>query len=313
MVAIVGPTAVGKSQLGLRLAELLDGEIVNADALQAYRGFDIGTAKTTLEERQHVQHHLIDILDPHDTYSAGEFSRRAREVVDDILVRRRLPILVGGSGLYLRAFLDGMSPIPPTRPEMRRYLRRRLASEGLARLRLELGVLDPETEKRLEGGDSQRILRALEVSLSTGRPLSSWITEQPFGAVRSSAVRIGLTLPRSILYDRIAERVRSMIRKGWVEEVEELLGRGLSPSLPAFQAIGYRQLACHVSGEGSLEATLDEIIRATRRFAKRQQTWYRKDTEITWFDVKDPMRTLADVRTHLDQVMKRGTNGQSEH
>ncbi|MEE8137844.1 MAG: tRNA (adenosine(37)-N6)-dimethylallyltransferase MiaA, partial [Thermoanaerobaculia bacterium] len=267
----------------------------------------------TPQERQRVPHHLIDILEPHQHYSAGEFARRARRVVAGIERRHRLPILVGGSGLYLRAFLDGISPIPPASPQIRRLLRRRFDLEGLAALRAELAVLDPETARRLDPGDAQRTLRALEVSMTTGRPMSSWIAERPFGESPVAAVRIGLTLPRGILYDRIADRVRSMVRDGWVEEVEELLSRGLDFSLPAFQAIGYRQLAGYAVGEGSLEAVLPEIIRATRRFAKRQQTWYRKDSAITWFDAENPAQALSGVLAFLDRVLKRGANGHTDH
>jgi tRNA dimethylallyltransferase len=313
VVAVLGPTAVGKSRLALRLAESLGGEIVNADALQVYRGFDIGTAKPTLEERRRVPHHLVDILEPRQRYSAGDFSRRARQAIGDIETRQRLPVVVGGSGLYLRALLDGISPIPPSDEGVREELRQRLQLQGLAVLREELESIDPETARRLAPGDTQRILRALEVAQSTGRPLSSWIAENPFGESPIPAWRIGLTLPRAILYDRIADRVRSMAQNGWVKEVQELLSRGLDPSLPAFQAIGYRQLANHAMGEGSLEKVLQEIVRATCRFAKRQLTWYRGEPELAWFDAEDPERAYEEVVAYLGRVMKRGANDQTQY
>src|SRR5436305_1726215 len=181
ILAIVGATATGKSALGLALAERLGGEIVSADALQAYRGFDLGTAKPGEAERLRVPHHLIDILEPHERYSAGEFARRAGEALAEIEGRGRLPIVVGGSGLYLRALLSGISPTPPGDPAVRRELRDRLAAEGLPALAAELAHRDPATAARLAPGDTQRILRALEVAQFSGRPLSAWIASQPFG------------------------------------------------------------------------------------------------------------------------------------
>ncbi|HYU35886.1 MAG TPA: tRNA (adenosine(37)-N6)-dimethylallyltransferase MiaA [Thermoanaerobaculia bacterium] len=292
VLAIVGATATGKSALGLALAEHLDGEIVNADALQVYRGFDIGTAKPSPEERARIPHHLVDILEPHERYSAGDFARRAAEAVEEIRRRGRRPIVVGGSGLYLRALFAGLSPVPPGDPEVRQRLRERLETEGLAALAAELRMRDPQTAARLSPGDTQRILRALEVALVAGEPLSAYISRQPFGAERIAAIRVGLTLPRSILYDQIAGRVAQMVEKGWVEEVSLLLSRGLSPDLPAFQAIGYRQLVQYLEGTWSLDRAIAETIRSTRRFAKRQETWFRKEPHIAWFSAQENNRLL---------------------
>ena len=292
LLAIVGATATGKSALALALAEALDGEIVNADALQVYRGLDIGTAKPGPEERARIPHHLIDILEPHERYSAGDFARRAREAVEEIRGRGRQPIVVGGSGLYLRALLEGLSPIPPGDPEVRQRLRDRLDTEGLPALAAELRERDPATAARLRAGDTQRILRALEVALVSGEPLSAYISRQPFGVERIVALRVGLTLPRGILYDQITGRVAQMVEKGWVEEVVSLLARGLSTDLPAFQAIGYRQLVQYLEGAWSLDRAIAETIRSTRRFAKRQETWFRKEPDITWFSAQDLNRLL---------------------
>lgn len=300
VLAIVGATATGKSALGMTLAERLGGEIVNADALQVYRGFDIGTAKPGPEERSRVRHHLIDILEPHERYSAGEFARRAEEAIEDIQARGRLPIVVGGSGLYLRALFEGISPIPVADPEVRQRLRDRLADEdGLAGLYEELRRLDPATAARLPPGDTQRILRALEVAQVSGKPLSDWISRQPFGAQRIAVVRVGLTVPRAILYDQIAGRVARMVEEGWVEEVAGLLARGLTPDLPAFQAIGYRQLVLFFSGEWSLDRAIEETVKATRRFAKRQETWFRKEPDVAWFSGQDLDRQILDVLEHV--------------
>jgi len=303
VLAIVGATATGKSALAMALAERLSGEIVNADALQVYRGFDVGTAKPSPADRERVPHHLIDILDPHETYSAGEFARRAREAIAEIQGRGGLPIVVGGSGLYQRALFAGISPIPPGDLQVRRELRVRLESEGLGPLREELARLDPQTAARLSPGDTQRVLRALEVALVSGRPLSSWIAEQPFGTQGIAAIRVGLTLPRTILYDQIAGRVARMIESGWREEVAGLLRRGLSADLPAFQAIGYRQLVRHLEGDGSLAQAVAEIVKETRRFAKRQETWFRKEPDVTWFPAQELERRISGV---LDHAKSRG-------
>jgi tRNA dimethylallyltransferase len=282
IVTVLGPTAVGKSAFGLELARRLGGEIVNADALQAYRGLEVGTAKPTPSERREIPHHLVDVLEPGERFSAGEFARRAREAIADIESRGAQPIVVGGSGLYLRALLEGLSPVPRGDAALRLELEERLRTVGLAALYGELRELDPETAERLEPADRQRILRALEVALASGRPLSSWIRERPFGEERLPAFRIGLTLPRAILYDRIADRVRRMIGQGWIHEVEAMLGRGIEPEAPAFQAIGYRQLVRYLAGDWTLEEALDDIIRATRRYAKRQLTWFRKERDVRW-------------------------------
>ena len=303
VLAIVGPTATGKSALAMALAERLSGEIVNADALQVYRGFDIGTAKPGAEERARVPHHLIDILEPHEPYSAGEFARRAQEAIAEIHGRGRVPIVVGGSGLYLRALFQGMSPMPPGDPEIRRKLRERLDEEGLPALVQELWRLDPATAARLKPGDTQRVLRAIEVFLAAGRPLSALIAEQPFGTQRIAAIHVGLTVPRGILYDQIAGRVSRMMEAGWLEEVAGLLRQGLSPGLPAFQAIGYRQLVRHLIGEGSLSEAVGETIQATRRFAKRQETWFRRESDVTWILGQDLEQRIPQV---IDHVKHRG-------
>jgi len=277
---------------------MLGGEIVNADALQVYRGFDIGTAKPGLEERGRVPHHLIDILEPEERYSAGEFARRARAAIAEIQGRGRVPLVVGGSGLYLRALCEGLSPVPPGDPEVRQRLRERLEAEGLAPLREELRRLDPPTAERLGAGDTQRVLRALEVALVSGRPLSSWTAEQPFGTQGIATIRVGLTLPRGILYDQIAGRVTLMLEAGWLDEVAGLLQRGLSPTLPAFQAIGYRQLVRYLRGTVSLELAVADIVRETRRFAKRQETWFRKEPAVAWFSAQDLERQIPGVLEH---------------
>jgi tRNA dimethylallyltransferase len=287
IIAVVGATATGKTDLGLRLAEALGGEIVNADALQAYRGLDVGTAKPTAEERARAPHHLVDVLEPTQRWSAGEFARQARQAIEEIHARGRWALVVGGSGFYLKALFEGLTPLPRAQPEIRAELKRREAEEGPEALHAELAAADPASAARLAPADRQRVVRALEVLRATGRPLSEWIAAQPAPARPLSALHVGLTLPRGILYDRIAVRVAGMMQRGWLAEVQELLERGIGPSAPAFQAIGYRQLVRHVHGEITLEEAVADTVRATRRFAKRQQTWFRREPQVRWFDPRD--------------------------
>lgn len=287
VLVILGVTATGKSALAGVLARELDGEVINADALQVYRSLDIGTAKPSPSERQAVPHHLVDILDPREPYSAGTFAGLARTAIQEIRGRGRMPLVVGGSGLYLRALLEGISPLPPRDAGVRQRLEQQLAEEGLTALRAELQVRDPATAARLGSGDTQRIIRALEVALSTGRSLTSWIAEKPFGSERVGARRLGLTLPRAILYDRIADRVQKMLQDGWVEEVRRLLEQGYEPSEPAFQAIGYRQIVQHLREKLPLQDAVDQTIQATRRLAKRQATWFAKEPNVEWLPAQE--------------------------
>ena len=299
LVVLLGPTATGKSALALSLAGELGGEIVNADALQVYRGLDIGTAKPTLEERRRVPHHLVDCLPPDAALSAGRFARLAGDAISAIRGRDRVPLVVGGSGLYLRALLGGISPMPDVAPALRGWLRREAERRGLPALRRWLRALDPETAARTAEGDTQRTLRALEVALAGGRPQPWWIARRPFAEPLAHVVRVGLTLPRGVLYDRVAGRVSAMVAAGWVGEVEALLKAGADPGWPAFQAIGYRQLAHHLRGETSLDQAVEETVRATRRYAKRQLTWFRREPNVTWFDAREPEGARRHVRELL--------------
>lgn len=283
LIVVLGATATGKSALALRLAEALDGELINADALQVYRGLDIGTAKAGAADRRRVPHHLLDLLPPTASFSAGDFARAARDAIAAVRARRRLPVVVGGSGFYLRALLGGLGPLPARDPELRAALRQRLAAEGLPALRRDLEAVDPPCAARLASGDTQRILRALEVFQATGEPLSAWQQRAAHQAQPLPAVRIGLTVPRALLYDRIAQRVQGMVAAGWSEEVRELLASGVPETAPAFQAIGYRQMVDHLGGRLSLDAAVADTIRATRRYAKRQETWFRSEPDVTWF------------------------------
>lgn len=300
VIAVLGPTATGKSAFAMALAADLAGrglavELISADALQAYRGFTVGTAKPGPRERTRVRHHLIDVIEPHQAFSAGEFARRAAVAVAEIEARGALPVLVGGSGFYLRALFEGLAPVPPVGAEVREALRADLRSRGLGALVRELRGVDPESAGTLDPGDTQRVLRALEVARATGRPLSEWQRRGTEGRLERTLLKVGLTLPRAVLYDAVEKRARRMLERGWLAEVERLRerarGRG-GPSreesplgeLPAFQAIGYRQLADHLDGNVTLEQALEETVRATRRYAKRQETWFRKEPHVCWID-----------------------------
>jgi tRNA dimethylallyltransferase len=304
-LAVVGPTCTGKSALALALARRYGGELVNADALQAYRGLDRGTAKPDAAARAAVPHHLVDILDPRQPFSAGEFARRGRAVIDDIAARGRLPIVVGGSGFYLRALFTGLAAVPAVPASVREALRRRLDDEGIGALRAELERRDPELAARIDPVDRQRLLRGLEVLEATGRPLSSWQREsRPASSI--SVLFLGLTLPRTLLYDRIATRAYAMLDGGWLDEIRELLRGGVPEDAPAFQAIGYRQLLRHLQGSCTLEQAMEDTLCATRRYAKRQETWFKRERVAAWFRSPDTERLEQDV---IEFLSRQGIGG----
>ena len=303
---MVGPTCTGKSRVAVALARRFAGELVNADALQVYRGFDRGTAKPEAAALRAVPHHLVDILDPRERFSAGEFARRARAAIAEIAARGRLPIVVGGSGFYLRALFRGLAAMPPVPDSVRGALRRRLADEGLDALRAELERRDPLAARGIDRRDRQRTLRALEVLDATGRALSSW-QRDPGVPEHLATVTVGLTLPRTLLYDRIAARAYTMLEGGWLDEIRELLREGVPETAPAFQAIGYRQLLRHLQGACTLEQAMAETVRATRQYAKRQETWFRRERVGAWFRSPDAERLERDV---IEFVSREGFGGE---
>lgn len=304
VIAVLGPTATGKSAFAMALAADLAGrgiaaELISADALQAYRGLSIGTAKPGPRARTRIRHHLIDVIEPHQPFSAGDFARRAAVAVAGIEARGALPVLAGGSGLYLRALFEGLAPVPRIGAEVREALRAALRSHGLCRLVRELRRVDPESAETLSPGDTQRVLRALEVVRATGRPLSEWQRLGTEGRLERRLLKIGLTVPRTVLYDAVEKRAGRMLERGWLAEIERLRDSYLPEharerggcsfgELPALQAIGYRQLADHLDGNLTLEQALEETVRATRRYAKRQETWFRKEPRVRWIDPSKP-------------------------
>ena len=295
-MAIVGPTAAGKSELAVELALAVGGEIVNADSMQLYRGMDIGTAKLTANERKGVPHHLLDVLDVTEPATVAEFQRFARAVIGDCLDRGVPPIMVGGSALYVRAVLDRFE-FPGTDPELRRRLESELAMIGPAVLHDRLRETDPVAAATILPTNGRRIVRALEVIELTGRPYSASLPAKQYAY--DDVVQIGLEVPRDELDARIATRVDRMWRSGFVDEVRRLEARGLRSGHTASRALGYAQVLRFLAGEWTEEHARAETIRATRRFARRQDSWFGKDDRIRWLEYHDPdlvARAVALVR-----------------
>ena len=300
VLVLVGPTAVGKTATSLLLAKELNGEIVSADSRQVYRGMDIGTAKVTPEERGQIPHHLIDIRNPDETISLGEYKELADTVIADILNRGRLPILVGGTGQYVRAVVEGWQiPRVPPQPELRRELEALAAREGKEALFARLKELDPLSAQTIDYRNLRRVIRAIEVTLVAGRPFSELQTKQP---PPWRILQIGLTRPRERLYARADARIEAMFQAGWAAEVQHLLDQGYTPELPSFGSLGYREVAAYLAGEYDLEEAKMRIRRSTRAFIRRQYNWFRPtDSRIHWFDLNevDPETVLRGVKTSL--------------
>jgi tRNA dimethylallyltransferase len=288
VIAVVGATATGKSGLGIALARALGGEVVNADSMQLYRGLDIGTAKEPEAARQGVPHHLLDIWPVTRAASVADYQQLARAVIDDIIGRGRLPVLVGGSGLYIRAALDDLS-FSGTDPVTRGRLEFQLAELGAAALHERLATLDPAAAAAILPGNGRRIVRALEVIELTGGPFTA--TMPAYEQIRP-AVQIGLTLPRPELDQRIAARVEAMWQAGLETEVRSLVQAGLRDGPTASRAIGYQQLLRQLDGELTSAQARAETIKATRRFARRQESWFRRDPRIRWLDASGPAGPL---------------------
>lgn len=282
MIAVVGPTGSGKSDLAVNLALELGGEVINADAMQFYRGMDIGTAKITMDERRGVPHHLLDILDVTQEASVSDFQQRARETIDAIHARGRRAILAGGSGLYVRAALDVLE-FPGTDPALRARLEAEHTEHGTQALLARLKAVDPVSADRVS--DARRIIRALEVHELTGRPFSSYMPRREY---HRPAVQVGLGVDRDVLRERLAARVYRMVEAGLLDEVRELDARGLRRGKTASRALGYAQFLRVIDGGSTVEQAAEETIVATRQFARRQLTWFRADPRITWLDWQDP-------------------------
>jgi tRNA dimethylallyltransferase len=280
VLALVGPTATGKSALAIAVAERLNGEVISADAFAAYRGFDAGTAKPSPGERARVPHHLVDVRDPSEPWSAGEFAAEARRLAREILGRGRLPILCGGTGFYVRTFFEGLFEGPRRDDVLRSALGRLAARRGARHLRKVLGVLDPAAAERVLPNDAARAIRLLEIAFVTGRKPTDLFAERPGERWAEPSVRLLLTLPRPELYGRIEQRFRDSIAPRLPSEVRGLLAAGVPVDAPAFTAIGYRATADFVSGRIEEAEWEERILRETRRFAKRQETWFRREADL---------------------------------
>lgn len=284
LISIVGPTASGKSDLALSLAQAFDGEIVSYDSVQVFRGFDIGSAKPSIAERQRVPHHMIDIREPADLFTAGDYSREARAALDGIRQRGRVPLLVGGTGLYLRALTEGLFHGPARSTYWRTRLEGLAEARGREYLHRLLQRLDPEAAARIAARDKPKIIRALEVRLETGKPLTEHLKEEPRHPLEGFRIAtIGLDPPREDCYRRIDLRVQQMFEAGLVEEVQGLLDRGLSRDAKPLGAIGYRHVLSNLDTGSPWEDTMNTIQRDTRRYAKRQLTWFRRNADTQWF------------------------------
>lgn len=286
IILIAGPTAVGKTALSLELAVRLGTEIVNADSMQVYRYMDIGTAKPTARERALTAHHLLDVVNPDEPFDAAGYVHLARPVLAELHRRGKVPLVVGGTGLYMKVLTRGICEAIPGDPEVRKQLTREEEERGLAALHGELTHIDPPMGARLHPNDRQRILRAIEVFRLTGRPLSEWQAQHCFGESPYRTIKVFLYREREELYERINRRVHTMMEQGFYDEVRSLLDRGFGPELKPMQSLGYKQLVQHIQGALSLDRAVYEIQRETRRYAKRQITWFRADPEFQWFDAE---------------------------
>jgi tRNA dimethylallyltransferase len=304
VVVVTGPTATGKTPLAIELAERFGGEILNADSMQVYRFMDIGTAKPTPEQRARVPHHLLDLVTPDVSYSAGRYAEAAHRTIESVRVRGRLPILAGGTGLYLRAVLEGLIATGPPDPDLRAELEAEQAAAESAgdphRLHRRLEEVDPEAAAKIHPNDARRITRALEIARAAGRPATRVRAGHAFGERRYRALHLALDLPRGVLDARIDARCKAMIDAGLLQEMRDLALRGYGPELRSMQAIGYRHMVPVVQGADILANALAAMQRDTRRFARRQRTWLRGVPEAIWLDPREPSDILDRVEKFLE-------------
>lgn len=286
VLVLIGPTAIGKTALSLDIAETFGCEIISVDSMQVYRYMDIGTAKPTVEERRGIPHHLIDIIDPDEQFNAAKFVTFALEAIEKIILRGNIPLLTGGTGMYLKALLQGLFDFEnATDPSVRENLAEQLNREGHEKLFLQLKGIDPETAARIHPNDTQRLLRALEIFHVTNKTWSEHLDKQPTAPVKFDKIlQIGLNCDREILYDRIEKRSQLMLETGLVKEVEGLRKMGYASNLTSMQSIGYRHINNYIDEIWDFDETLRLLIRDTRRYAKRQLTWFGNNPAIQWYD-----------------------------
>lgn len=308
VIVLVGPTAIGKTSLSLQLVERFDCEIVSMDSMQVYRYMDIGTAKPSPEEQALVRHHLIDVVNPDEQYDAARFADDALKAIDSIAGRERTVLLTGGTGLYLKALFEGLFAAMPADREIRHHLHKRLREEGREVLHAELCRIDPASGKRIHKNDTQRLLRGLEIFFTSGRTWSELLCQQKEegqGVHFRRVYQVALTCERDELYQRIEQRSCKMIEKGLIEEVEKLRAMGYSAELPSMQSIGYRHANNLLSGLWDQKTMQEHLIRDTRRYAKRQMTWFGKNNDLHWFDRKDKKLIVEQIAHRFQYSQKK--------
>jgi tRNA dimethylallyltransferase len=296
---ILGPTGVGKSISAIELSKKLKGEIINCDSMQVYKEFNIGTDKIPLEKRENIPHHLLDIVDPNAQFTAADFAKHALKAIDLILKKNKLPIIVGGTGLYLKALLEGLFPGPGRDSSLRQKLEKKAEEKGLESLSQKLKEVDPVYSQKIGKNDKMRIIRALEVFYLTQRPFSEHFKNTKSRVKDFNVIKIGLKLNRKELYRRIEERVDKMFKSGIINEVEELLKKGVEENSPPFRALGYKYVLRFLKREMSVEEAMALTKRDTRHYAKRQLTWFRKMEGIQWFSPFDFPSLLAYLEKNL--------------
>jgi tRNA dimethylallyltransferase len=304
LVVICGATATGKTAAAIDLAGQINGEIVNADSVQVYRFMDVGAAKPTAAEKARVRHHLVDVVDPDEVFDAAAFARLGRRAVADIAARGKVPVVAGGTGLYIKALLGGLARRAASDPAVRQRLQRELAENGPAALHARLARIDPPTAARVHPNDAVRIVRALEVFEVTGQPLSAHHRDHRFTDAPFAAFVIGLDVPREVLYARIDQRVEAMVARGLEDEVRRLLARGYGPELKPMQSLGYRHMAALIAGRTDRQEAVRTLKRDTRRFAKRQLTWFRANRQIRWVAPPDIPLLLPEIEAFLQGAVK---------
>ncbi len=300
LLVIVGPTSVGKTRVAIEFAKELNGEIISADSRQIYKGMDIGTAKPSKAEQDAVRHHMLDVVNPDEPFSVGEYKRSSEKIIEDIWQRKRLPIIAGGTGLYIRAVIDGLWEGPKADKELRDKLKKEEEEFGRGHLYNKLKEIDPETAEKTKPNDLVRIIRSLEVYYKEGKPISYFHKIHGIEKKKYNAIFIGLTMERKALYKRIEQRVDEMINSGLIDEVKALLRKGYDDNISSMTGVGYRQVIGYLRGDYNLEEAVRLIKRDTKRYAKRQYTWFNKDKRIEWFSIDD-----IDVKGLSSNIKKR--------
>lgn len=299
IVAVVGPTATGKTRIAMELAEAFSGEVISADSMQVYRGMDIGTAKPSARERERVPHHLVDVVDPDTEYTAARFRDEAAEKIIEITARGNLPIVAGGTGLYIRALTRGLFEGPEADEDLRDELMNEALVHGKEHLFRRLKEVDPEAAAATHPNNLRRVVRALEVYELSKRPITEFQREHAFSEAPYDDLKVGLMKDRRELYRGINARVDRMISRGLVEETERLLAEGYTPDLKPMNGLGYKEVIGYIQGNYTLERAVELIKRNTRRYAKRQMTWFRKEPGVEWFPPEDSPAIEKRVREHL--------------